>query len=207
MKTQILTFILLTVVITVSAQDTIVDKIGRKFPVYITNLTDEAVTFIAVDDSSQTKKTVLRKYLNKVIKNEAPVGSNVITCVCANEKGLPLLISFGKLLQKHGFSFDKVDKDFLIIETKMTKIKKSYNVMISISVDENKLVIRAYGVGDTKGLGLWGYGSINEREEYNLRGVKKKGYSSYASFAFDYAENLANEFRRENGCNIVYSKE
>ncbi len=189
------------------SQDTIITMNNDKIPVFIKKTDDNTITFIAESDSMQKENTISRKYLKGIIKDAAPLGTNIIIFKADTMKGKALFLSVAHILQKHGFVFEKVDKDFLTLQTKMDKVKKSYNVQIIITVEGNEVFFRCFGVGDIKGLGLWGYGSVSMRENYNYRGIKKHGKKSFPAFAFNYTENIAKECRQKFGGKLLYSKE
>ncbi len=208
MKYLILTLFVFSV-ITGFSQDTIIAN-GHRFPVIITSCGETTIKFIKINDPYHEIHEKSRKLLDKIIYEEAPKGSNLIVFQSDSLKDLQLMKAFVFLLKNRGFTFEELDKDFFIIETRMKKIKKSYNVKVSVSINNNQAMIRTYGVGDIISEGFLYYGTgvvTSSRDNTNYRGVKKGSTSRYDSFAFAFGEQIAKEFKAYYGGKIFFKKE
>lgn len=204
MKNLLIVF-LLTVSVNVFSQDTLIAG-GKYYEVCIINLSNINVTYIY---NGETKTQPL-KYFDDIKYYTAPKGSNLIEYKSDSISDFDLLKAWVNHLKKQGYRFETIDKDFYFIETELTKIQKSYNVKLSISISGNDVLIRSYGSGDIKSIGIWGSGgggSIGNRDDATLRGNKKGIKSNYAYVAFEQAEKLAKLFMQQHGGHIVFKEE
>ena len=206
----LLILISLIIIPNVYSQDTIVTKGGKKYPVIITFKDNLMIKYIHFNDPYHELHELQRKYIDKLIIEEAPDGSNLIIYESDSLSNLQLMKACVFLLKEHGFTFNEIDKEFYIIETKMTKIKKSFNVKFSISILNNQAFIRIYGTGDSRSGGFVYNGtgaSVASREGANYRGVKKGSRMSYTNFAFLQGEILSKELKARYGGKLIFKSE